>query len=713
MKSSEKRIAELEQRVAHLESLVKGFETSFETRFETERPKSIHDPIQNTVQNQVQKPVIPGNPAAAVKVNKEEKRQPIIQKNQPKDREALVGKYIIGALATVLIFVAAISFIGLVWNRMTPEIKLSIIALAGTALSSLGFWLIRTKKNPITSIILGTGAGLLFIAILSANLAFHLIGNNMSILLAGIWAVLFMISSRYTNLFFTTIIAYIGSYITLMLGLVLMQGDTELLLLFVFVSCISGVMIYTALNKGKTELITALILSMVSYTAILLRCYADGFFGSGYLLNGYAVQIALIFIIYVLMNLLYKVINNTKAVPVYLIVSAVTTLLTVLFIGYLNSAYLDLRTITCYMLFFTIHFIQFILNQVYYKRMERALTRYYTVILVFTSLFINIELYEVPTGIILIGLLLIASEKIWKGESKLFLIGAISLLDSIFLLSNYSDSLISSVYGLIQLGVMGYVLWKCVDSKQYARINGLKIMGMIVVLANSFGIPSNLINRLNLPGTSMYTDNVTGYFIAVIATIVLLRYGYFKNWKNEQFRFFGKNDGLEEDKGMQVLSYVVSTVLYLYGLLEMGDADRVYLKLMAALAVIAIALVQSKLLLSGSGRNSLLTGIWIVFKYLMLTWTVLWSFFDLNITSASYSIIGLMVAIGSISAGFKLRNRSIRLYGLVLTIIMVAKFIVVDLNGENSITRVLALIAGGGMCFLISLIYNKLSENYS
>ncbi|MGF7145619.1 putative membrane protein [Anaerotaenia torta] len=63
--------------------------------------------------------------------------------------------------------------------------------------------------------------------------------------------------------------------------------------------------------------------------------------------------------------------------------------------------------------------------------------------------------------------------------------------------------------------------------------------------------------------------------------------------------------------------------------------------------------------------------------------------------------------------GFKLRNKGIRLCGLILTIIMVARFIVVDLNQENSITRVLALIAGGGLCFLISFIYNKLSENYS
>ncbi|MDD5935188.1 MAG: hypothetical protein PUC65_06475 [Clostridiales bacterium] len=44
--------------------------------------------------------------------------------------------------------------------------------------------------------------------------------------------------------------------------------------------------------------------------------------------------------------------------------------------------------------------------------------------------------------------------------------------------------------------------------------------------------------------------------------------------------------------------------------------------------------------------------------------------------------------------------------GLVLTIIMVAKFILIELNEENSITRVLALAVGVLICFGISVIYN-------
>lgn len=698
MKSSEDRITELEQRVAQLENIIK--------KSEIEKSEAVRSKTEKTTL--IQNEAIKKRPAELIRNQQKEE-----MKRTSKDKEALVGKYIIGALAAMLIFVGAISFIGLVWNRMTPELKLSIITLAGIALTALGFWLIRTKKNPITSIILGTGAGLSFIAILSANLAFHLIGNNMSILLAGIWAVFFILSSRYTNLFFTTIIAYIGSYIALMLGLVLIQGDMELLVMIIFTSSISAVMLYKTFKSNKREFMTSIILSIVSYATILIRCCMDGAFGSEQLLNSYTLQTAVIIIIYMLLNLFYKTINNTDIIPVYLVGSVITTILTALYISNLSGNYLNMKAVTCYLLFFMANLIQFILNNVFYKGIEKWLTRYYAVILVITSLAINIELYKVPTGIILIGLLLIVSEKVFKGENQSFLIGLIILADSLFLISGDSDNLICSVYGIIQLGVLVYVLWKSSSLKKYTQINALKTMGIIVIILNGFGIPSNIINYMNVPYISRYVDDAAGYFVAVSAIITLLKIGYFKNWKSEQFKFFGINNTLEEDKEMERLLYLFSTVLYFYGLQRIGSGDGVLLQLIFTLATIAIALIQSGMILSGGGRKKPFTGIWIVMKYLMLTWTILWSFSDLGIVSVAYSIVGLIVAIGSISAGFKLRNKSIRQYGLVLTIIMVAKFILVDLNQENSITRVLALIAGGGLCFLISFIYNKLSQNYS
>lgn len=207
---------------------------------------------------------------------------------------------------------------------------------------------------------------------------------------------------------------------------------------------------------------------------------------------------------------------------------------------------------------------------------------------------------------------------------------------------------------------------------------------------------------------STYIGNGVGHLMATVAIVVLLRIGYLKSWKDEQFEFFRRNDEVKNDDVMAMLFYLTTTVLYFIGLNGISSVEEWFLQFIYTMSTIMIALIQSKAILK-SEKYKAFSGVWIIVKHLILIWTILGSFFDLNITTVAYSIVGLLVAIGSISVGFKLNNMNLRQYGLVLTIIMVAKFILVDLNQENSILRVLALIAGGGLCFLISVIYNKLN----
>lgn len=736
MKSPEERITELEQRVALLESIIKKSEINRTPDTE------VHDtvsqmpvnqmpvnqmlvnqmPVNQTQANQMPDNQIPnqrrsfnqrtaGSRSSTQRQSLNQRTNSSPQVNNKKDKEALIGKYIIGVLAAVLIFVGAISFIGLVWNRMTPGIKISLLAVSGIVLSAFGFWFLRTRRNPITSIILGTGAGLLFITILSANLAFHMIGNNLSIILAGFWAVLFMISTRYTKLFFTSVIAYIGSYITLILGLLLIKGDRDLLLLILFTTVITAVMFYTTFKGKNFEIIISIMMSFGSYSTILVRCYADGIFGNSPLLKGYLLQIAIVIILYILLNFLYKVRINTDLVLIYFVVSIVTTILTVFVMMYLNVIYLDISIRYIYLLFFAVNLVQFILNYILHKWIEKWLTIYYSIILTITALLINIELIGEPTGIVLIGLLLLACGKIFKREEQTLLIGAIVVVDSFFLLRFPTNNPICAVLGLIQLALMGYLLWSCVSLKRYVQLHLLKLFAVPVVIFSCFGIPSNIVRLFVSSSRNTYLDNITGYLLLIIAVIALIKIDYFKSWKNEQFKLFGVNESLENDTTLDIVLYTLTTGLYLYGLWGVTSSDKVMIQLIFTLAVVAVALLQTRIFLQGKLRNNTVTGIWIVLKYLILTWTILGSFLDLGFISVVYSITGLVVAIVSITVGFKLKVKSIRLYGLILTIIMVAKFILVDLIQENSITKVLALILGGGLCFFISYIYNKLSES--
>ena len=63
--------------------------------------------------------------------------------------------------------------------------------------------------------------------------------------------------------------------------------------------------------------------------------------------------------------------------------------------------------------------------------------------------------------------------------------------------------------------------------------------------------------------------------------------------------------------------------------------------------------------------------------------------------------------------GFKFKNKSIRIYGLIVILMSVIKIVIIDMWGQDSIIRVVALMLGGIICFAISALYNKFEKRYS
>jgi len=142
----------------------------------------------------------------------------------------------------------------------------------------------------------------------------------------------------------------------------------------------------------------------------------------------------------------------------------------------------------------------------------------------------------------------------------------------------------------------------------------------------------------------------------------------------------------------------------------MFQVSSAVLRFVVTLATLVVSLFQSHLILNDYKEIPTDVGIWIVSKYLIFAWLTLRAYSELPIESVSYSVVGLLLAIVAIYAGFRRNIKIIRQFGLCITMLMVAKFIFVDLHGENSITRVIAFAIGGVLCFIISIIYNRLSK---
>ena len=82
-----------------------------------------------------------------------------------------------------------------------------------------------------------------------------------------------------------------------------------------------------------------------------------------------------------------------------------------------------------------------------------------------------------------------------------------------------------------------------------------------------------------------------------------------------------------------------------------------------------------------------------------------------NVDSATSSATLIIAGALSIVAGFRAHATAMRLYGLVLVMLMVLKLAVIDMSGQNSITRILSLLVAGVICFALSVAYSRLSAH--
>lgn len=685
----EQKINKLEQRINHLEYIIKNTESSNVKK--AIKVSTIGEPViqKETIEPQEKSD---GN-IVAKKIDSK------------KFKEVIVGKYFIGALASLLIFIAAISLINLVWDSLTPGMKLGILILSGTALTVLGFTLIRKKKNPISSIILGTGAGLLFISILSANMYFKFIESTTAIILVGIWSGFFILSYKYTQVFFTSIIAYIGSYIAIILGLGLIAKSIDYIVLSLFATGVSALMVVTSYkwtNYNRQTL--SVILSILSYSTLLLwGMTGKKSLGMSFLFYYRFLFTLILIVTYILLNYMYKLIDRDEkrlwSLIAGFLVTLLVTILTILYTDMPNSFFINRKRATFF--FLTINLIQLILIEFRFNRIVQPLTKYYTITISLATLILISEMYISFIGLTLVVIILLIIEKIMKHNNYSKIIPIMLAIDLLLLATHSIYNPIFIYYGLLQVSVTSYILYIGYKTNKTKDIFRLKTISLFIYMVNSITIPSNIFHNFSLS-----TSTTIKYLSATIIIIILSNIGFFKEWSAKDFEIFGKNKNIPYDK-TKYMFYIITTILYFRGI-SLISSDY-YNHFIIILSTLALALTQTISLLKYNNKDKWL-GFWIGIKYWILTWTSLISIFNLNVNSILLSVTGLMIALGSIAVGFKLKTKSLRLYGLMLTILMVLKFIIIDLSQENSITRIIALLIGGFICFGISVLYNKLNS---
>jgi uncharacterized membrane protein len=94
-------------------------------------------------------------------------------------------------------------------------------------------------------------------------------------------------------------------------------------------------------------------------------------------------------------------------------------------------------------------------------------------------------------------------------------------------------------------------------------------------------------------------------------------------------------------------------------------------------------------------------------KFTVLLLAVLSSF---DISGVPVSICCFVLAVACIVAGFYVKCRSLRVYGLLLSMLSVFKLSLVDIALGGLLQLAAGFFVAGILCFVISRIYNMIDE---
>ena len=71
----------------------------------------------------------------------------------------------------------------------------------------------------------------------------------------------------------------------------------------------------------------------------------------------------------------------------------------------------------------------------------------------------------------------------------------------------------------------------------------------------------------------------------------------------------------------------------------------------------------------------------------------------------------MLIAIASVSAGFILKIKGVRIYGLCMSFFVCAKLLLVDFSDAQSVDRVISFLVVGVIALAISYLYMRIERS--
>lgn len=601
-----------------------------------------------------------------------------------KDLESVVGKNLMGIFASILIFISLVFFATIIYPYLNDATK--IIAMYAISFMFLAFGLLKLKGNRESTLyqsVAGCGLGSVYISLLLTNIYFEAISDIPLYILIAVWAVFICVLSKLDSKIFQ-VIGQLGICISVAFGAELCM-DTEnigkFLFLMVYFVVTSVIFLITHFKKAYKKNAINHIFNVIS--SIILMDAIFYIMPEGTLYGMYLAAFALLFA-YAAGNLIISYVlfePDEKSNACMCIVNCFYAFIAFCSIACIldDSSYYRFVVIIMAVLLFAA-------NDVWLKNKRdigKHIFNVYLLLVTFIMCSFTIDLFEdLSLAIFIIPLLILGFIR----EDRSYKCFAI-IYSVLFLFKGDYAPFSHLVLALSVVGsIWGMMVWK---RSQY----NVTLKSISYILLHLY-IMEDII-RMAGAGAGETLDFVLFAFHSIL-NIAAMKTIFSRNW-------FTK----EKEKLMENTANVINGICMFVSLFCISFMQNEVYHIFSIFIALGLFLINSKNLLQKS--RSMVPGIYIGIKCTILVTAISGSF---NASDYAISIIFFLTAILSIVPGFVFRYKSLRIYGLVLALISIIKLTLFDIVYNSTVERALSFFICGILCFLISMIYNRLDKKF-
>lgn len=608
--------------------------------------------------------------------NIQQQKQPIFKK---KDLENIFGKSFMGIFASILIFISLIIFATIVMPFLTNEIKLVLMYLVSFGLTTVGFFFLqKDNNNKLYLSLSGCGVGAIYISLFLSNIYFGMLNDILLYLCLFIWSICIYKLKQRNNLFL--IIGQIGITIASYMGTIKCFSNEDYgKLLFLCVFFIITQLIYNGACNFKYK--------DINFEQIPIIIFASNFINESIQISIFneietmlLISIIVVSIILFISTLLLirNIKPNKNNYFSALIFSAINTFL-------IFGLLLDKVNILLILFMICLHiYIEYktkILN--FDIKVPIISTTMMIIYLFLTTLFSIDLLWIIVLGFIIYGC--VKNDKFYKTYGCIMTLIYYYRSDvGIGIIENLPIWII-----IFMIIIISIFIDKIIKNKD-------NILRISIYLTSILILPNIIANS---------TYDLFSYETRDISQLILyLNIVFFLNLFIRKKLMYNENN--EICRLTKNSTNIVNSILMTISLFTISFSDITPLLLIDMIIIsIYMFTLNSKNLLE---KQNMLYGLWVGFKFLLLMIAILNA---LNTINFMLSICCFVFACGSVFIGFMKNYKSLRIFGLILSFISTIKLILFDFNYESSIEQAFSFFICGIICFIISLIYNKLNKN--